>query len=304
MLEASAVAETHIPHDGPIVTRAEARAAGLKRYFTGKTCKNRHLAQRTTADGACPDCRRYSFKIDLEKRRARQAKWRAENIEQERLRGRQYSKDHRDQSYARASKPASRVKKNATAKARYEKLKSESQDLLREKWRSNYKKNPKSGVERSLKWQSANQAALLQYRIDNADALKRRSAEWAKANPEKVRERVRRYQLAHPEKGKEWKKANPEKVRAIKQNRRARERNAEGRHTADELKALFIRQNGQCVYCKVSISGGYDADHIQPLAKGGSNWITNIQLLCGSCNSRKWAIDPQEFARRLKLKAA
>jgi 5-methylcytosine-specific restriction endonuclease McrA len=70
------------------------------------------------------------------------------------------------------------------------------------------------------------------------------------------------------------------------------------------LAALFEQQAGLCVYCERVLGRGYCADHIMPLALGGSNWITNIQLLCRSCNSKKWATDPAEFARRLKLKAA
>lgn len=304
MLEASTVAQAYIPHDGPVVTRADARATGTKYYFTGRACKNSHLSQRTTADGACPECRRSSFKIDRGKRRAGQAKWRAANLEKERERGRKYSKEHREQARVWDSIPENRARKNAATVARYELTKANEPERLKAKYLADYARNPQARIASAQKWQAANQDAVRQYRIDNADTIKLRNAEWAKANPEKVRAMVRKYQLAHPEAGKNWKKANPEKVKAIKQNRRARERNAEGKHTAAEIKALFEQQNGQCVYCKVSIASGYDADHIQPLSRGGSNWISNIQLLCESCNSRKWAIDPIEFARRLELKVA
>lgn len=40
-----------------IVTRDEALARGLKRYFTGKPCKHGHVAERHSADGACYECR-------------------------------------------------------------------------------------------------------------------------------------------------------------------------------------------------------------------------------------------------------
>lgn len=38
------------------MTRAEARAQGLKRYFTGKSCKHGHVAERFI-DGTCVPCR-------------------------------------------------------------------------------------------------------------------------------------------------------------------------------------------------------------------------------------------------------
>ncbi|MBU9359553.1 HNH endonuclease [Burkholderia multivorans] len=36
-------------------------------------------------------------------------------------------------------------------------------------------------------------------------------------------------------------------------------------------------------------------DDIEPLARGGSNDIANIQLLCRTCNLSKHARDPVEF---------
>ena len=39
-----------------IVSRDEARAIGLKRYFTGEACRQGHLAERTTSEGKCVEC--------------------------------------------------------------------------------------------------------------------------------------------------------------------------------------------------------------------------------------------------------
>jgi hypothetical protein len=39
-----------------IVTRKEAKALGLKFYFTGKPCKRGHISKRRTCDGRCVKC--------------------------------------------------------------------------------------------------------------------------------------------------------------------------------------------------------------------------------------------------------
>ena len=46
----------YAPHEGPIISREEARALGLTRFFTGETCKHGHLSQRTTSNGGCIEC--------------------------------------------------------------------------------------------------------------------------------------------------------------------------------------------------------------------------------------------------------
>jgi hypothetical protein len=38
------------------MTRAEAKAKGLDRYFTGLPCKNGHIAERHVRDGRCVEC--------------------------------------------------------------------------------------------------------------------------------------------------------------------------------------------------------------------------------------------------------
>ena len=60
-------------------------------------------------------------------------------------------------------------------------------------------------------------------------------------------------------------------------------------------RAVFFRDHGRCVLCGVDLSGLLDpldppdVDHIVPLARGGLNDITNLQLLCAGCNRRKGA---------------
>lgn len=69
--------------------------------------------------------------------------------------------------------------------------------------------------------------------------------------------------------------------------RRARLANAGGKFTAKQIDALFDQQNGVCAICGDPLKPGYHRDHKIPLARGGNNDISNIQLLCPPCNIRK-----------------
>lgn len=41
-----------------VITKKEARAEGLKRFYTGKPCKHGHIAEQYTANGKCVECER------------------------------------------------------------------------------------------------------------------------------------------------------------------------------------------------------------------------------------------------------
>lgn len=53
-----------------IITRKEALALGLKRYFTGKPCCHGHVAERQSDNGKCLRCRMEQRTYDSAKRRA------------------------------------------------------------------------------------------------------------------------------------------------------------------------------------------------------------------------------------------
>jgi 5-methylcytosine-specific restriction endonuclease McrA len=50
------MAKPNIPYHGPVVTRAEAKARGLKRFFTGVPCIHGHLDERQTSNAGCRVC--------------------------------------------------------------------------------------------------------------------------------------------------------------------------------------------------------------------------------------------------------
>ena len=94
-----------------------------------------------------------------------------------------------------------------------------------------------------------------------------------------------------------WVKENRERHAANCRTRKARKRNAEGRHTDKDIKRILKLQRHKCAWCKICIRVEYHVDHIMPLARGGSNWPSNIQCLCPTCNLSKHARDPIEFAQ-------
>jgi hypothetical protein len=68
-----------------IVTRKEAKALGLKRYFTGEPCRNGHISERGTIKSNCIECskaynKEYRAKT-IEVRRTLERKWYDENRE-------------------------------------------------------------------------------------------------------------------------------------------------------------------------------------------------------------------------------
>lgn len=80
-------------------------------------------------------------------------------------------------------------------------------------------------------------------------------------------------------------KKNPERIAHLKARRYARERNAEGSHTLEDWKLLKEKFGNRCAVCREDKK--LTKDHIQPLSKGGTDYIENIQPLCRNCNSKK-----------------
>jgi 5-methylcytosine-specific restriction endonuclease McrA len=175
-----------------LVSRTEARARGLKRYFTGEPCPQGHVCERMVANADCIECMR------------------ARN-------GRRY----RDNSeYRRRA-------------------------LIR--MRNNYV-----------------------------------------ADPEKYRERSRRAYQKNP-----W----PWRVRQAAY--RATAVGAHGSFDAEDIARIFEAQNGRCNGCGIELAAAtWHVDHIVPLSRGGANSADNIQILCASCNCRKWIRTMDEWNRR------
>lgn len=184
--------------------RAEAKAQGAKRFFTGDSCKRGHVAERKACDGTCVECAKM---LDL--------KWKAEN-------------------------PA------------------------------RFKETSKKAAAR---WYASH--------IEHARAV--------------ARKRVANDRELARAKCKKWRADNPIKARIDWDRRRVRKLSAEGSYTVAEADRIRAAQKDKCAACGTRLKGGGHLDHIVALARGGSNWPSNLQWLCAPCNLTKSARDPIEF---------
>jgi 5-methylcytosine-specific restriction endonuclease McrA len=123
-------------------------------------------------------------------------------------------------------------------------------------------------------------ADLAYYRTHRAKKLAYAKA-YRAAHRDKIRAYNRAYYPTHYRQHyiKYWEAAN---------HRRAVKLQAEGSHTETEWEALKSQYGYTCLCCHQKESHIIlTRDHIIPLSRGGSDWITNIQPLCFSCNRIK-----------------
>ena len=86
---------------------------------------------------------------------------------------------------------------------------------------------------------------------------------------------------------KAWAKANQDKVRSYQHKHRSAVQGNGGSYTPAEWTALCARYHNRCLDCDKRRK--LTADHVIPVSKGGTSYISNIQPLCGPCNCSKGA---------------
>lgn len=105
----------------------------------------------------------------------------------------------------------------------------------------------------------------------------------------RAKERKKKAKLKYKNKRKLRDKNNPGNWRASYYKRVAREKNAEGEFSQQEWEDILELYDHTCLCCKRKEPEIYlTVDHVIPLSRGGSNYISNIQPLCIECNKSKF----------------
>ena len=100
---------------------------------------------------------------------------------------------------------------------------------------------------------------------------------------------------------KAWRKKNPSKAAAGYKRRQTR---IDGWVPSAQQKVeLYSKADGQCRYCHSALGADAQVDHAIPVARGGSNEMDNLDLICPRCNQEKDAKTPEEYSDWL-LRAA
>lgn len=199
-------------------------------------------------------------------------------------------KRERDNAYNAQHKEAHRRRSRESAVRRA--------DEVRQYQAVYYMEHRDEAIERARVWSESHRErvrdAQRRYHARNADAINEKQRAWRKDNSETAREQDRK-----------WKRANPHKVREADARRRAVEM---GARTGDRRAyAAFVKWAREapvvrCYWChKPTKRTSRHLDHIVPLARGGADAVENLCVSCASCNIRKNAKLPIEFAGQAEI---
>lgn len=133
------------------------------------------------------------------------------------------------------------------------------------------------------------------YREKNPEACKQAYLNWQEKEKANGWATKKAYDIKNLEqkklRKKKWVQNNPEYMKLQKHRRRG----AGGSFTKKDIDFLMSSQKSKCVVCFTSLLEGKHIDHILPIALGGTNDPSNLQLLCPKCNRQKSAKHPVDF---------
>lgn len=368
-----------------IITRAEAKAAGLKRYFTGFPCKYGHVAERATVNGLCHECSRLkqiknyheNREDNLHKQKIRRDSNPNHAAEQ---RARRYRRDPalaakmalREQDAAAREEAqalglsqyasprpcgnghtgnrfvgdghcvecnkincrlrfgflgrfADRNPEIASAKAALRAARAERKRIRQEErarkveatqWWRDAGRARREAIANGDKTYIGSQCRLghsgIRYTkhgtcvecaaIQAASPEKKAyDAAYVQRNLPRILARSREYHARNPAQriayAREWARKNPARRKAISMAYKAKRRAIEKDGDPTSVIFAWIQKAPKiCHWCGEKCKRKYHVDHYMPLSKGGRHEVSNLVIACPTCNLRKNAKDPLEFA--------
>ena len=150
-----------------------------------------------------------------------------------------------------------------------------------------------------------NRARAAKWQKENPERRKIIRDRWVAKNLEKMREMRKAWKLANPDKVRAdcaaWMRNHPEVRISSEAKRRTAKTEAGGSFSKEEIDDLYLKQKGKCAICRESTKEKFHRDHIYPVALGGTSDISNIQLLCPTCNCKKGAKHPIDYAQQIGM---
>jgi len=254
------------PDSRPVIPRAEAKARGLTRYYTGNPCKRGHVSSRIVTDASCAACKN-------EKRR----EWTKANPDRvrEKNRARYEKSPEKMKAKDAAWYAANREKKIAYATARKALLTPEERKRI----------------------QPAANASGMRYYYRNHDVIIEKARAKREATRDERNAKARADYAASPSK----RAANNAQRRAIK--KRADTGAIETiKHFLVWMKSV---SRLCCYWCGKNVpKAKRHMDHIIPLNRGGAHVIGNLCASCAFCNLSKNDKLPEVFAGQAELSFA
>lgn len=153
---------------------------------------------------------------------------------------------------------------------------------------------------KSRAWRAANREHVARankaWRAANVDRCRALTADWRRNNAQRMIEQRREY----------YQRNKTAIIARTQEHHHYRRANRVGHYTRLDLQDIWVKQGGLCVGCgsRFLWSLGEDKyvkctiDHIIPVSRGGTNWPSNLQLLCSPCNDSKGAKLMEEWHDR------
>lgn len=99
---------------------------------------------------------------------------------------------------------------------------------------------------------------------------------------------------------RKYRARNPDRVREWAHRRKDGKTRDVPRLEYGTISKLLKAQRSRCAYCSKKLPP-YHVDHIEPINLGGRHEPRNLQLLCPTCNVKKWATAPEKYAQKIGL---